>query len=271
MPQAASDVEQLGRIEAIRRLRAAGEMPGLDDVFAAEGSAHGDMALYASSWAAAAMLSLHPRYVEAFVATEREGLERDFSTRLTRSPGWDAAKAARDFDAFTDDVDYGYDFSRSAIDWAEGKPFDGSRAARRVVEVDAARGWQNSGLRLTRGQRYTVRAQGRAKVGQASACHQEASACQLETEPDGISIDWYRGRPLGRLLAAQWADSPGGPEAAQGPRPRFLIVAEGAAGDFVAPVDGPLFFKLNEPPGDLADNVGGFSAEISMGDAAPSP
>ena len=57
MPQAAADVEQLGRIEAIRRLRAAGGMPGLDEVFAAEGSAHGDMTLYASSWAAAAMLS----------------------------------------------------------------------------------------------------------------------------------------------------------------------------------------------------------------------
>jgi hypothetical protein len=271
MPQAATDVEQLGRIEAIRRLRAAGEMPGLNAVVAAEGSAHGDMTLYASSWAAAAMLSLHPRYAAAFAATEREGLGRDFTSRLTRSPGWDAATVARDFDAFTDDVDYGYDFSRSAIDWGDGIPPAGRRVGPQVVEVDAARGWQNSGLRLTRGQRYTVRAQGRAKVGQASACHQDASACQLETEPDGISIDWYRGRPLGRLLAAQWAAFPVGPDAAPGGRPRFLIVAEGAAGDFIAPVDGPLFFKLNESPGDLADNAGAFQVDVSVGDAAPSP
>jgi hypothetical protein len=264
MPQAAADVEQLGRIEAIQRLRAGGEMPGLEGVFAAEGSAHGDMTLYASSWAAVAMLSLHPRYAEAFAATERGPLGRDFTARLTQSPQWDAAGAARDFDAFTDDVDYGYDFSRSAIDWADGAPFGGSRAAPRVVKVDAARGWQNSGLRLTRGQRYAVQARGRAKVGQASAC-------PLETEPDGISIDWYRGRPLGRLLAAQWAASPEGPDGVQGERPRFLIVAEGATGDFVAPVDGPIFFKLNESPGDLADNVGGFSVDVAMGGAAPSP
>lgn len=264
MPQAAADVEQLGRIEAIRRLRGAGRMPGLDEVFTAEGSAHGDMKLYASSWAAAAMLSLHPRYAAAFAATERGPLGRDFTTRLMQSPQWDAAGAARDFDAFTDDVDYGYDFSRSAIDWADGTPLDDGRAAPRVVEVDAARGWQNSGLRLTRGQRYAVRARGRAVIG-------ESAASDLETEPDGISIDWYRGRPLGRLVAAQWADSPAELDGTPGGRSRFLIVAEGAAGDFVAPVDGPLFFKLNEPPGDLTDNVGGFSVDIGIGGAAPSP
>jgi hypothetical protein len=269
MPQAAADVEQLGRIEAIQRLRAAGAMPGLGDVFAAQGTAHGDMTLYASSWAAVALLSLHPRHAAAFTAAERGPLDRAFTTHLRHTPGWDAALAARDFDAFTDDVDYGYDFSRSAIDWAPGAPLED----RRIVQVDASRGWQNSGLRLTRGQRYAIRATGRAGVGQASACRQvgqasacrqggQASACLLETEPDGISIDWYRHRPLGRLLAAQWVESP---DAASGARPRFVVVAEAAASAFVAPVDGPLFFKLNEPPGALADNEGGFRVEIEPG------
>lgn len=132
------------------------------------------------------------------------------------------------------------------------------------MRVDAAHGWQNSGVRLERGRRYGVRATGRAGVGQASAC-------QLETEPDGISIDWYRGRPIGRLLAAQWTDSPDVPDGSPDGRPRFLVVAEGATGDFIAPVDGPLFFKLNEPPGHLADNTDGFSVEVSVGSVAPSP
>lgn len=250
MPQAAADVEQLGRIEAIQRLRRAGEMPGLDAIFTSPGTAHGDMKLYASSWAAVALLSSHPRHAAMFAETERGPLDRDLTVRLAQRPGWDAAAVARDFDAFTDDIDYGYDFSRSAIDWAAGTPLDG------VCErqVDAARGWQNSGLRLEHGRRYAVRATGRVRVGHASACH-------LEAEPDGISIDWYRGRPLGRMLAAQWVDTQAGSD---GARPAFVVVAEAARGEFIAPVDGPLFFKLNESPGDLADNEGAFQVEVSL-------
>ena len=267
MPRAATDVEQLGRIEAIQRLRAADAMPGLDDVFAAEGTAHGDINLYASSWAAVALLTLHPRHAAALQTLEQGPLDRAFTQHLRQRPGWDAALAARDYDAFTDDVDYGYDFSRSAIDWTAGAPL----GDRRTVRVDAARGWQNSGLRLERGQRYAIRASGRAGVGQAAACQGvgQASACLLETEPDGISIDWYRHRPLGRLLAAQWVEphdaAPGARpqhDAAPGARPRFVVIAEAAAATFVAPVDGPLFFKLNEPPGALADNEGGFQVDV---------
>lgn len=250
MPQAAVDVEQLGRIEAIQRLRRDGEMPGLDDVFALHGTVHGDMKLYASSWAAVALLASHPRHAAMFAETERGPLGRDLTTRLAQSPGWDATAVARDFDAFTDDIDYGYDFSRSAIDWAAGMPLDGVRE----VQVDAARGWQNSGLRLGRGLRYAVQTTGRVRVG-------HASACQLEAEPDGISIEWYRGRPIGRILAAQWVE----PQArSDGARPAFVVVAESARGEFIAPSDGPLFFKLNESPGELADNEGAFQVEVSL-------
>ena len=197
-----------------------------------------------------ALLTLHPRHAAALQTLEQGPLDRAFTQHLRQRPGWDAALAARDYDAFTDDVDYGYDFSRSAIDWTAGAPL----GDRRTVRVDAARGWQNSGLRLERGQRYAIRASGRAGVGVG-----QAAACLLETEPDGISIDWYRHRPLGRLLAAQWVEPH---DAAPGARPRFVVIAEAAAATFVAPVDGPLFFKLNEPPGALADNEGGFQVDV---------
>ena len=88
------------------------------------------------------------------------------------------------------------------------------------------------------------------KVGQASAC-------LLESEPDGISLAWYRGRPLGRLLAAQWMEKP-----ADGGRPRFVVLAEGAAGECTASAAGPLYFKINESPGDLADNAGRLTVTI---------
>ena len=100
------------------------------------------------------------------------------------------------------------------------------------------------------GQQYSLQAEGRVTVGQASACH-------LESEPDGISLEWYRGRPLGRLLAAQWMEKP-----ADGGRPQFVVLAAGAAAACTAITDGPLYFKINESPGALADNTGKLKVTI---------
>ena len=113
----------------------------------------------------------------------------------------------------------------------------------------ADRGWQSSGWSLPRGQRAAFRATGRCQIG-------HAGGIELESEADGISLRWYRGRPAGRLLLAQWM-SP-----ADGGRPRFEVIAEGRGGRFTAVADGVLYLKINEPPGDLADNGGRFDVEI---------
>jgi hypothetical protein len=80
----------------------------------------------------------------------------------------------------------------------------------------------------------------------------------METEPDGISLDWYRGRPIGRLLAAQWVETPPG-----GGRPRFVVLGEGADTIVTAATDGPLYLKVNEPPAELADDAGEFTVDVA--------
>ena len=246
IPQRAVDVEQLGRIEKIRSLRAARQMPALAEVFRTPPAAHHELAAYAASWAAVALLAKHPAHAAAFSAVERGPLDGRFTQRLEATTGWDGARAARDFDAFTDEVDYGYDFARSSIDWSPGRLLESPQR----IEVAGDRGWQNSGWRLAKGRRYSLTAHGLIRVGQASAG-------LLESEPDGISLRWYRGRPVGRLLVAQWEENP-----ADGGRPRFVVVAEGSAGGFEAVTDGPLYFKLNESPGALADNAGTFTIDL---------
>jgi len=74
----------------------------------------------------------------------------------------------------------------------------------------------------------------------------------LASTPDGISLRWYRGRPVGRLLVAQWIDL------GDGTSPTFRVLAEGGGGTFTAEADGPVYLKVNESPGDLADNAGEF-------------
>lgn len=255
LPARSEDVEQLGRIERLRQLRRAAECPGLDEILGADAADHRDLSAYAANWAAVTLLARHPAHAEAFHAAERAPLDRRFNARLAASPGWDATAAARDFDAFTDEVDYGFDFSRSRIDWAPGRPLEESR----TFAVPADSGWTNTGCRLRAGSRYTFTASGRCLLevlpADASSRREEV---RIETEPAGISLRWYRGRPLGRLLLAQWAEQP-----ADGGRPRFVVVAAGQSGEFQAQVDGPAYCKLNEPPGELADSAGRFSIELA--------
>lgn len=247
LPDRPGDVEQLGRIEAIRDLRQAGMAPGLDAVLATPVGRHGEIADYAGSWAAVALFSLHPAYAAGFASIERGPLGPDFNARLADIPGYDPTRAARDFDAFTADIDYGYDFTRSAIDWSPGTPL----TAQRRCNVQAGRGWQNAGAALIAGRGYTLRASGRCRLG-------VVGDMTIETEPAGISLDWYRGRPLGRLLAAQWVESPPG-----GGRPAFIVLGEGAEATFTAATDGPLYLKLNEPPADLANDEGRFTIDLA--------
>jgi hypothetical protein len=253
LPLRADDVEQLGRIEKIRSLRTAGECPGLADIFVTPGANHRDLSAYAGSWAAVAMLSLHPRHAPAFAAAERGPLDADFNRRIMDATGWDGDRAARDFDAFTDEIDYGYDFTRSGVDWASGPPLESQQA----IRVAADRGWQNSGWSIRKGSRYSLEATGRCTIGFLEGTA-SGPPVRLESEADGISLRWYRGRPLGRLLVAQWMDHP-----EDGGRPRFIVVAEGGHGEFAAATDGAVFCKLNEPPGELAENDGQLTAAIS--------
>lgn len=241
IPAAATDAEQLGRIEAIARLRAGSAAPRLNDVFELHPTLHGTITSYASAWAAVAFLTGHPRYATALAAAERGPLDASFTARLTSHPDWDPATARRDFAAFTADLDYGYEFDRMAIDWSPGKPVPLATTEpppRFIVRPD--RGWQNTGWRLRAGRHYRLQASGRSVVGIADG---PDSPTVLESEADGISIDWYRGRPIGRLLVAQWIEAP-----AAGDRPEFKVLGDGTAPTFTAPADGPLFLRINLPP-----------------------
>lgn len=251
LPARKSDVEQLGRIEQIRHLAAAGLTPTLDAVLRAPPTIHRDIAAYAADWALLTMLAQHPAYAQSFTAVERAALDRSLNDRLAAMPGWNPARAARDFAAFLAEVDYGFDFRRSAIDWSAGRDLDSTT----TIAVEADRGWQHSGLAIKPGQRVTMSATGRCVVGRVTDV-------KLESTAEGISLRWYRGRPVGTLLAAQWLNTADG--AASG---RFEILATGTAGTITAAAAGPLYFKINESPGELADNGG--TLQVTLTPSSP--
>ncbi|MFM7244419.1 MAG: hypothetical protein ACKO40_09650, partial [Planctomycetaceae bacterium] len=126
------------------------------------------------------------------------------------------------------------------------------------VAVRAGQGWQNTGVNLPAATRCHLRATGRCTLGRIGGR-------AIETEPEGISLDWYRGRPLGRLLTAQWVETP--PE---GGRPRFVVLGEGEEAAIIAAADGPLYLRVNGPPADLCDDAGEFTVDL-LPDAAAGP
>jgi hypothetical protein len=59
-------------------------------------------------------------------------------------------------------------------------------------------------------------------------------------------------------LIGQWVE-----RAAEGGQPRFELLASGAQGDFTAVADGPLYLRLNGPPGRLAARDGTISVTVT--------
>ena len=141
------------------------------------------------------------------------------------------------------------------------------------VTIAADRGWQNSGLRLEAGVKYRLTATGRYQVAKGDnrgadfrlplgrqECRPTASQQPKIwwCEPNGVSIRYYQGRPLGVLLAAVRPDHP-----APGSTSALLHPTVVGLGTTLSPTEtGTLFLKINDSAGELADNAGELKVEV---------
>lgn len=248
IPSSPNDVEQLGRIETIHRLFNAGQATGIQDVFRLRPTRHGTINSYALAWSVVAFLATHPRYQEAFVAMEQGPFGERMTHRLTTHAGWNSVVASRDFNAFISELDYGYDTESMVVDWSQGDPVTDKWLTTSVV---ANRGWQNPSWCLEAGQRYRLQTTGLCSVGTIQGGDGQLD---LESTADGISFDWYRGKPLGRLLVAQWVN--------KGSQSNFELIGEGAEINITACHSGPLFLKINNLPGRLRECRGEICVQI---------
>ena len=208
---------------------------------------------YAWSWAVCQFLDHHPHYRQRF----REQISRiDPSNsaasfeRLYQSDGRDLAQ---EFALFRREICHGYDFERSAIAFGTGRPLTVG-APPKKLRVEAERGWQASGVLVEQGEWYELRATGSFTIARTEE--------DWISEPQGVSIRYYRGRPLGQLIGTIREEdglSPAQPESMQ------TLIAIGPQARFQAPLTGTLYLRLNDAPNELHDNSGAVQVQISHG------
>ncbi len=245
MPTDADAVAGWGRIGMIRGALESGRRFGLREVIEFPPEVFRESEPYAWSWATVAYLEADSRYRERFRTLPALVTDPHFNARFFDLFADDWEELAERWAVFVAELDYNYDFARNDPDLASGRPL---ASAGVTVAVAADRGWQNSGLALAAGQSYRLRAAGRFQVGNDPQI--------WWSEPNGVSIRYYRGRPLGELLAAIRCEDGEFPSGLVNPLP------VGLGSELTASGSGTLYFKINHAPGERHTAAGGLHVRI---------
>jgi hypothetical protein len=206
-------------------------------------TAHQQVEAYAWSWAAVIFLRNHPDTAETFQLLLEQPLRSDdslnrwlFRRLVSRWP-----QLRQQWTAVLTELEYGYDPSRGMLLFSrDAKPL----VSQAACQIEAQRSWQASGMQVQSGATIQLLAEGEYIVGQEP----KPWRCQ----PDGVTLEYYRGQPLGELLMAVAAPVEHEPDYAV----PLSAIPVGAGGTFVVPKTGELQFRINETSGGLSDNSG---------------
>lgn len=233
------DVDFWGRPKLIREALASGKRLRLDELFDFPNSAFRNVESYAWAWAGCEFFSRHPLTEKEFARLPKSaeditaGFSGDFKRKLKKH--WDQLEF--DWQQFIDELDYGIVSDRLAV-----RPAEASAEADSVkVKLDSQWGWQNSGVRVAVGDSKQIEARGRFTI--------RAGSPPWPCEANGITIEYYRGQPLGQLQVAVMPDDLTGP----GP---LKPIPVGTNRQVNFEEAGTLLFRINESPVWLEDNSG---------------
>ncbi len=273
MPRSREEAPEWGRVRIIQDAVAQRRALKLKAVIDSPASDCRETASYAWRWAAVTLLDRHPRYRDRFHQLIQFVREPDFNERFYRLFKSDWQELCEEWQLMAANMEYGYDVDRSAVDdFTPGKDFSSSQAGQRhgekegkeaktgqeakTIRIVADRGWQNTGLRLETGRSYRLTASGRYEVARTNQAGGEPKIWWCE--PNGVSIRYYKGRPLGILLAAVRPDHP-----APNSTTALLHATAIGLGATLAPEEtGTLFLKINDSPAELDDNAGELKVEV---------
>ena len=252
VPRSREESPLWGRVKIVRDAVEKGQALSLEEVLNFGPTAHREVGPYGWCWAATALFDHDPRFRNTFrsiiTLSNRPDFNQQFLTRL--GDRWHEAQWQ--WMILTSNLNYGYDFEREACNFARGQALLPSGG---VVRVVADRGWQNSRLWLEAGRTYSLTARGRYIVVQDQP--------PWESEPQGITIRYVNGKPLGVLLAAIIPDAPPDPRTELAtPGSFFQPYVVGRELVLSPPRSGTLLLRINDAPAELADNQGDVTVTV---------
>ena len=242
------EVPYWGRVRLIREAVERGQTKTLDEVFAIPGSAFRQVESYAWAWAACEFLAHHPLSKECFADLTAHCADdaTTFNRRLTEPLKSVWPELDLQWREFLKEIDYGFDVARAAIAPAEASDDQAAPGFR----ITSDRGWQATGIDVVKGKSLSITATGEFQIAKDS----EAWICQ----PNGVTLEYYRGLPLGRLTAAILPATAADPNS-----PRELVVLDvGDRGTIIPDRDGQLLLRINDSPALWRDNAGSIDVRI---------
>jgi hypothetical protein len=249
MPAVVGELEGWGRISEIQRCfdtrpaaacESAGMVPLQDILFPADSSFVDDRD-YAFAWAICWLLRSHPFYRAEFgdLFAVRRG--QTFGEVFRHIPNGVVARLELEWPVFIDSLCEGFDVERA---FPVHRESNGSRQVKLALVAD--RGWQDTGVIIAPGEQWRVSCSG--------TCQVNDDPRPWITEPQGITIDYHRGRPLGEVVA-MLVSSDG----------RFASrrIAIGRENLVTSDVPAHLWLQVNDSAASRADNGGQFEVTVA--------
>lgn len=257
IPSSKEQVAGWGRLRMIHETLARGAAPSLTQIFAYGDQREDHIVRYSWSWAACVFFTNHPKYGPILRDLVRQKLDYSdvLSRRFQEQLRADMENVQVDWNAFVSDLDFGYDIARSRVNRSSSAPANALRAGETIrIELASDRGWQATGILVDTDSAIRI---------ECSGSFQKMRTSNGETKnwsigPNGVTYQYYRGNPLGSILASVVGTS----ETEQ--TKRWDTRRVGVATTMKSSQKGELFLKVNEPSKELSANVGTIFVEISV-------
>ncbi len=241
-----------GRLKLIREQRDNAAIPTVEAIMKVQPRLDGDVSDYSWSWAVCMLLTEYPEYNETFKSMTVAG--HDSSIELTRQlyqrlvTQWPVLVAR--FRLMSHSLDYGFDWQRERVAISIRDP--AWKREPLELAIDANKGWQSAGVLFPAGARVNVQATG--------VCVLANEPKPWRSEPDGVTLRYHDGIPLGRLLACVLPI-----EYDRAAKTLHPLHTESIGSSGVIEINQPswLVFRINDYVGELDDNSGAYSVQLS--------
>ena len=252
VPNSSDEVPYWGRLRMIEDTLREESAPSLEQILAYQND-RDRTKRYSWSWAACLFFTTHPKYRSVLRSCFDDQL--DYSDALSvelkskLKDQWDHVLV--DWNGFISDLSFGYDASRSQV--VSSEPIESIvQGGTTKIQLATDRGWQSTGIVVRKGSSVQLQCNGRYTIRSKAGLEN----APWHSEAQGITVKYYRGHPLGCVLASIQ------PIPAERATKRWEPIRIGRSVKLEPSETGLLLLKINEPSPELHDNVGAIEIEI---------